>query len=219
MRRRVAAKLTYANVLSTLAMFLVLGGGAYAATTLPDNSVGTDQIQRNGVTKPDVAPDAIGTAELKDGSVRTKNVANGSLECKDFKPSADACGQDTTGPAGLTTTIARSHTETIELTCNTTYDSFMNFYSTSCQGSETVRAECAPGEVATGGSVQGEERASDNGYTLTTAASEDRPDPADGTPTAWAAEVTSSGYAFSGSDPNPPPPSDQDLAVYVVCAS
>jgi hypothetical protein len=33
-------KLTYANVMSTLCFFLLLGGGAYAATQLPKNSVG-----------------------------------------------------------------------------------------------------------------------------------------------------------------------------------
>ena len=43
-------KLTYANVMATLAVFLVLGGGAYAATKLPKNGVGTKQIKKNSVT-------------------------------------------------------------------------------------------------------------------------------------------------------------------------
>ena len=33
--------LTYANVVASLALFLALGGAAYAATQLPQNSVGT----------------------------------------------------------------------------------------------------------------------------------------------------------------------------------
>ena len=33
------SQLTYANVVATLALFLALGGGAYAATQLPKNSV------------------------------------------------------------------------------------------------------------------------------------------------------------------------------------
>lgn len=44
-------KLTYANVISTLCLFLLLGGGAYAATQLPKNSVGTKQL-KNGAVSP-----------------------------------------------------------------------------------------------------------------------------------------------------------------------
>ncbi len=44
-------KLTYANVMSTIAVFLVLGaGGAYAASHLGKNSVGTKQLKKNSVT-------------------------------------------------------------------------------------------------------------------------------------------------------------------------
>jgi hypothetical protein len=43
-------RLTYANVVATLCLFLLLGGGAYAATQLPANSVGTKQIKDRAVT-------------------------------------------------------------------------------------------------------------------------------------------------------------------------
>ena len=36
--RRVASALSYANVVSTVCLFIVLGGGAYAATKLPRTS-------------------------------------------------------------------------------------------------------------------------------------------------------------------------------------
>jgi hypothetical protein len=42
--------LTYANVAATLALFLALGGAAYAATQLPKNSVGTKQLRNGAVT-------------------------------------------------------------------------------------------------------------------------------------------------------------------------
>lgn len=41
--------LTYANVVATIALFLALGGGAYAAVTLPKNSVKAKQIAKNAV--------------------------------------------------------------------------------------------------------------------------------------------------------------------------
>ena len=55
MLARLRAHLTYANVLATFAVFVVLGGGAYAAVTLPKNSVGTKQIKNGAVTKAKLA--------------------------------------------------------------------------------------------------------------------------------------------------------------------
>jgi hypothetical protein len=40
----VASRLSYANVVATLALFIALGGGAYAAFALPADSVGTRQL-------------------------------------------------------------------------------------------------------------------------------------------------------------------------------
>jgi hypothetical protein len=44
---KIRSSLTYANVMATLAVFMLLGGGAYAATRLPKNSVTTVQV-KNG---------------------------------------------------------------------------------------------------------------------------------------------------------------------------
>ena len=51
----VRPRLTYANVMATIAVFLALGGGAYAAIRLPANSVGTRQIRNGAVTPAMVA--------------------------------------------------------------------------------------------------------------------------------------------------------------------
>ncbi|MGN6663913.1 MAG: hypothetical protein ACTHK6_06890 [Solirubrobacterales bacterium] len=47
---RLKSRLTYANVISTICLFLLLGGGAYAATQLPKNSVGTKQVKNGSIT-------------------------------------------------------------------------------------------------------------------------------------------------------------------------
>jgi hypothetical protein len=48
---RLRPRLSYANVIATLALFLVLGGGAaFAATQLPKNSVGAKQLKKHAVT-------------------------------------------------------------------------------------------------------------------------------------------------------------------------
>lgn len=47
--------LTYANVVASLALFLALGGAAFAATQLPRNSVGTGQLKPEAVTSGKIA--------------------------------------------------------------------------------------------------------------------------------------------------------------------
>jgi len=62
--------LTYANVMVTLLAFVVLcGGGAYAASRLGKNTVGTRQLKKNVVT----------SAKVKDGSLRSADFAPGQL--------------------------------------------------------------------------------------------------------------------------------------------
>ena len=61
-------KLTYANVVSTLAVFLLLGGGAaYARSHLAKNSVGTKQLKKNSVTTAKIKKEAITAAKVKEG--------------------------------------------------------------------------------------------------------------------------------------------------------
>ncbi len=60
--RRLRSNLTYSNVISTLCLLLVLGGGtAWAATRLPRNSVGTKQIKKAAVTPAKLSPAAKAT--------------------------------------------------------------------------------------------------------------------------------------------------------------
>jgi hypothetical protein len=49
--KRLRGRLTYSNVVSTICLVLIVGGGtAYAATRLPRNSVGTVQLKKGAVT-------------------------------------------------------------------------------------------------------------------------------------------------------------------------
>jgi hypothetical protein len=47
------------NVIAYLALFVALGGTGYAASQLPDNSVGTKQLKNKAVTKPKLDPKVI----------------------------------------------------------------------------------------------------------------------------------------------------------------
>jgi hypothetical protein len=56
--KTIRARLTFANVVACTALFVALGGGAYAATQLPKNSVGTAQLKNNAVTASKLAQSA-----------------------------------------------------------------------------------------------------------------------------------------------------------------
>ena len=49
------SRLTYSNVVASLALFVALGGVGYAAATLPADSVGTRQLRDEAVTLPKIA--------------------------------------------------------------------------------------------------------------------------------------------------------------------
>jgi hypothetical protein len=68
--KQIRKRLTYANVMSSIAVFLILGGGAaFAAAKLGKNTVGTKQLKNNAVT----------TAKIKKGAVTGAKVNLGSL--------------------------------------------------------------------------------------------------------------------------------------------
>ena len=70
MKRRLP-RLTYANVMATIAVFIALGGASYAATQLPKNSVGSKQLKRNAVTTAKIKNGAVTGAKIKAGSLGT----------------------------------------------------------------------------------------------------------------------------------------------------
>jgi hypothetical protein len=78
--KQIRKRFTYANVMSTLAVFLVLGGAsALAASQLGKNSVGTKQLKKNAVTTAKIKKDAVTGAKVNEatlGTVPSANLAN-----------------------------------------------------------------------------------------------------------------------------------------------
>jgi hypothetical protein len=58
------SRMTYANVISTLCLFILLGGSAYAATQLPKNSVGARQIKNGAIAGPKIKRGSIEAIKL-----------------------------------------------------------------------------------------------------------------------------------------------------------
>lgn len=57
-------RLTYANVMATIAVFIALGGTSYAVSKLPRNSVGAAQLRSGAVTSEKIKDRAITRADL-----------------------------------------------------------------------------------------------------------------------------------------------------------
>jgi len=62
---RLKERLTFSNAIACLALFIALGGAAYAATQLPKNSVGAKQLKKSAVT----------SVKVKDHSLRATDFA------------------------------------------------------------------------------------------------------------------------------------------------
>ncbi len=67
--RTLRERLTYANVMATVAVFIALGGVSYAATQLPKNSVGSKQLKKNSVTAAKIKKQTITAAKIKNGTL------------------------------------------------------------------------------------------------------------------------------------------------------
>jgi hypothetical protein len=65
---RLRSRLTYANAMSSVALFVALGGGAYALS-VPKHSVGPRELRRNAVTSPKVRNHSLKASDFKRGQL------------------------------------------------------------------------------------------------------------------------------------------------------
>lgn len=79
--------LSFANVLSCLALFMALSGVAYAAT-LGKNSVKAKNIAKNAVTTPKLKNGAVKAAKLSNGAVIGSKIANEAVGTAKLAPAS-----------------------------------------------------------------------------------------------------------------------------------
>jgi hypothetical protein len=83
------SRLTYANVMSSIAIFVALSGGAYALT-IPKSSVGSRQLKRNAVTGPKIRRNAITSAKVRDHALKATDLAAGVIPKQTTAPAPAA---------------------------------------------------------------------------------------------------------------------------------
>ena len=83
--KQIRKRVTYANVMSSIAVFLVLGGGAaYAAkkigsNEIKGNSITTGKIKKEAVVRGKIKKAAIDSSRLAESAVTTSKIANGAV--------------------------------------------------------------------------------------------------------------------------------------------
>jgi hypothetical protein len=87
-------KSRHATAVAYVALFAALGGTGYAASQLPNDSVGSKQIKRAAVAKSDVRANAIDSARVQNGTLMAQDFRSGQL------PQGPAGAKGDTGAKG-----------------------------------------------------------------------------------------------------------------------
>jgi hypothetical protein len=72
---QIRKRLTYANVMSSIAVFLILGG----ATAFAAKKIGANELKANSVKTGKIVKEAVTTSKLKNESVTTSKLAKGAV--------------------------------------------------------------------------------------------------------------------------------------------
>jgi hypothetical protein len=130
----IRGRLTYANVVSSICLFLVLGGTSWAVAT---GSIGSSQIRDNSILSKDIRNGQIGTGDIKNGSLELKDLARGQLQAGPRGAAGPQGPQGPRGPAGATDVVVRS----LSSSCP----------ANGCAGFDRKTVNCSAGERAIGG--------------------------------------------------------------------
>ncbi len=147
MTQRIRRNLSFANVVSMLALTIALGGTSYAATTLAKNSVGSAQIRAKAVRNSDLGSSSVSSSKVKDGSLLKKDFAANQLPAgatglKGDK--GDRGERGATGAFGVVTTVSFTAAADLSDGTKASYNAF-----------------CPAGQQAIGGGARGDDTASE----------------------------------------------------------
>jgi hypothetical protein len=104
------SRVTYANVMATVAVFIALGGSSYAALRVTGRHVPKDALTGADIkhlTGRDVRNNSLTGSDVK--NLTSADITNGALRAEDFAPGQLPAGpRGETGPAGLPGTTGQS---------------------------------------------------------------------------------------------------------------
>jgi hypothetical protein len=102
--RRFRPRLSYANVVATLALFLALSGGVvWAASKIKSNEIGKGAVKnknlaKNAVKAKNLAKKSVTTAKLADGAVTNPKLGEGAVNFAKIAAGTNVIASATAGP-------------------------------------------------------------------------------------------------------------------------
>jgi len=146
MLRGIRSRMTYANVVASLALFIALGGVSYAAVKLPKNSVGAVQIKKNAVTGSKVKNSSLTGADVRDKSLTAADF-NGAVQGVagpqgPVGAKGDGGAKGDAGPTGATGSTGLSNYQLLE---------FTGLVASTDSGERVFQAQCPVGTRILGG--------------------------------------------------------------------
>jgi hypothetical protein len=211
--------LSFANVVALVALFVALGGSAYAAAKLGVGQVKAVNIAREAVTQPKVAGNAITSGKIANGQVNNRDLANGAVSgnklgkeaVKANKIAKKAVSATSLGPEAVTNAKIKNEAVSQAKLALSLYNQLVKNVSyvttTSAFDSETnktITAECPAGKEAIGGGAR------INGANTTTVVNETAP--------ALAVNGSHFGWYAAGREVAPEA-SNWSVSAFAVCAT
>jgi hypothetical protein len=161
--------LTVANVLSCTALFVALGGAAYAAVKIPPNAIKAKNIANQAVTNPKIKREAVTSGKIRNGGVNAVDLGAGQVTSEKLgtgavtgkKIAKKAVSERTIANEAVTTgkigkeAIDASKISTslyAQLVRNVAY--FNSSSVTNDEANKTATIECPKGKEAIGGGVR-----------------------------------------------------------------
>jgi hypothetical protein len=161
--------LSVANVLSCIALFVALGGVAYAAVKIPPNAVKARNIARQAVTNAKIKREAVTSGKIKDGGVNALDIGAGQVTNEKIATGAvtgkkiakKAVSERTIANEAVTTAkIAKEAVDASKISTPLWEQLVRNvaYFSASSpsdsEANKTATAECPKGKEAVGGGVR-----------------------------------------------------------------
>jgi hypothetical protein len=101
MLRAVLRRLTYANVIATLALFLALGGGAVWAANHRSARVGTGKLKPNAVTAGKIKANAVTQSKIRNNAVTNAKIREGAVNLGKIAPGTFVVATATSSPVAI----------------------------------------------------------------------------------------------------------------------
>jgi hypothetical protein len=136
--KRLVRQLSFANVIACIALFVALGGGAYAATKINGNSIQNASIGGGKLKKA-----TVGAGKLKNGTITSQQIAAGTLTGTDINVTTLGTVPSAQTAAKATNATNANHATTANTATNANHATTANSATTATSATNATSADTA----------------------------------------------------------------------------